>query len=92
MATEFDLRTVKCVIWDLDETFWKGTLSEEEVVPIEENINFVKSLNVKPKPETEGKKGFVCKVCSWIYEGETLPDDIVCPLCKHRAADFEPIG
>ena len=48
--------------------------------------------NVKPKPETEGKKGFVCKVCGWIYEGETLPDDIVCPLCKHGAADFEPIG
>ena len=48
--------------------------------------------NVKPKPETEGKKGFVCKVCGWVYEGDTLPDDIVCPLCKHGAADFEPIG
>ncbi|HBK03903.1 MAG TPA: flavodoxin [Clostridiales bacterium] len=48
--------------------------------------------SVKPKPETEGKKGFVCKVCGWIYEGDTLPDDIVCPLCKHGAADFEPIG
>ena len=48
--------------------------------------------NVKPKPETEGKTGYVCKVCGWVYEGETLPDDIVCPLCKHGAADFEPIG
>ncbi len=48
--------------------------------------------NVKPKPETEGKKGFVCKVCGWVYEGDTLPDDIVCPLCKHGAADFEPIA
>ena len=48
--------------------------------------------NVKPQPETEGKKGFVCKVCGWIYEGETLPDDIVCPLCKHGANDFEPIA
>lgn len=48
--------------------------------------------NVKPKPETEGKKGFVCKVCGYIYEGDTLPDDFVCPLCKHGAADFEPIG
>ena len=47
--------------------------------------------NVKPKPATEGKKGFVCKVCGWVYEGDTLPDDIVCPLCKHGAADFEPI-
>ncbi len=48
--------------------------------------------NVKPKPETEGKKGFVCKVCGYVYEGDTLPDDIVCPLCKHGAADFEPIA
>ena len=47
--------------------------------------------NVKPKPETEGKKGFVCKVCGYIYEGDELPDDIVCPLCKHGATDFEPI-
>ena len=47
--------------------------------------------NVKPKPQTEGKKGFVCKICGWIYEGDELPDDIVCPLCKHGAADFEEI-
>ncbi|MBE6974153.1 MAG: MBL fold metallo-hydrolase [Ruminococcaceae bacterium] len=48
--------------------------------------------NVKPQPQTEGKKGYVCKVCGWVYEGEELPDDIVCPLCKHGAADFEPIA
>ena len=47
--------------------------------------------NVKPKPATEGKKGYVCKVCGYVYEGDTLPEDIVCPLCKHGAADFEPI-
>ena len=48
--------------------------------------------SVKPKPQTEGKKGYVCKICGWVYEGEPLPDDIVCPLCKHGAADFEPIA
>ena len=47
--------------------------------------------NVKPKPNTEGKKGFVCKVCGYVYEGDELPEDIVCPLCKHGAQDFEPI-
>jgi len=47
--------------------------------------------NVKPRPQTEGKKGYVCKVCGYVYEGDTLPDDYVCPLCKHGAADFEPI-
>ncbi len=48
--------------------------------------------SVKPQPETAGKKGYVCKICGWVYEGEELPDDIVCPLCKHGAADFEPIA
>lgn len=47
--------------------------------------------HVKPKPETEGKKGFVCKVCGYVYEGDTLPEDFICPLCKHGAADFEEI-
>ena len=47
--------------------------------------------NVKPKPQTEGKKGYVCKICGYVYEGENLPDDFVCPLCKHGASDFEPI-
>lgn len=47
--------------------------------------------NVKPKPQTDGKKGFVCKVCGYVYEGDTLPDDFICPLCKHGAADFEEI-
>ena len=47
--------------------------------------------NVKPKPETEGKKGYVCKVCGYVYEGDVLPEDFVCPLCKHGSADFEEI-
>ncbi len=49
--------------------------------------------NVKPKPAAlEKKTGWVCKICGWVYEGETLPPDIVCPLCKHGAADFERIS
>ncbi|MBE6039245.1 MAG: MBL fold metallo-hydrolase [Anaerofustis stercorihominis] len=47
--------------------------------------------HVKPKPNTEGKTGYVCKTCGWIYEGEELPADIVCPLCNHGALDFEKI-
>ena len=47
--------------------------------------------NVKPKPDTAKKKGYVCKVCGYVYEGDELPEDIVCPLCKHGASDFEPI-
>ncbi|MBR6916610.1 MAG: flavin reductase [Clostridia bacterium] len=47
--------------------------------------------NVKPKPQVEGKKGYVCKICGYVYEGDELPEDFVCPLCKHGAVDFEPI-
>ncbi len=47
--------------------------------------------NVKPKPQTDGKKGYVCKICGYVYEGEELPEDFICPLCKHSAADFEEI-
>lgn len=47
--------------------------------------------NVKPKPASDGKKGYVCKVCGYVYEGDVLPEDFVCPLCKHGAADFEPL-
>lgn len=48
--------------------------------------------NVKPKPSTEQKKGYVCRICGYVYEGDTLPDDFICPLCKHPASDFEPIN
>ena len=69
------------------------TVTEARVMSDRETMSYTYYQNhVKPKPEAAGKKGFVCKVCGWIYEGETLPDDIVCPLCKHGAADFEPIG
>ena len=50
--------------------------------------------HIKPKPPVTGpkKKGFVCKICGYIYEGDTLPADFICPLCKHGADDFEPLG
>ncbi len=68
------------------------TVTEARVISDAETMTYTYyQNNVKPKPETEGKRGYVCKVCGYIYEGETLPDDIVCPLCKHGAADFEPI-
>ncbi|MBR3691897.1 MAG: flavin reductase, partial [Clostridia bacterium] len=68
------------------------TVTEARVLSDRETMTYTYyQENVKPKPETEGKKGFVCKVCGYIYEGESLPEDIVCPLCKHGAADFEPI-
>ena len=68
-------------------------VTEARVLTTNETMTYTYYQNrVKPQPETEGKKGYVCKVCGWVYEGEELPADIVCPLCKHGAADLEPIA
>ncbi|NLN56124.1 MAG: flavin reductase [Clostridiales bacterium] len=48
--------------------------------------------NIKPKPDkTQAKKGWRCKVCGYIYEGEELPPDYICPICKHGADAFEKL-
>ena len=68
------------------------SITEARTIDTKETMTYSYYHNkVKPKPDTDGKKGFVCKICGYVYEGDTLPDDIVCPLCKHGAADFEPI-
>lgn len=69
------------------------TVTEARVMSDKETMTYTYyQKNVKPKPQTAGKKGFVCVVCGYIYEGDTLPDDYICPLCKHGVADFEPIS
>ncbi len=68
------------------------SITESRVISDKETMTYsYYQKNVKPKPETEGKKGYVCKVCGYVYEGDELPDDFVCPLCKHGVADFEKI-
>ncbi len=47
--------------------------------------------SVKPKPQAKGKKGYVCTICGYVYEGENIPDDYICPLCKHPREDFEEL-
>lgn len=68
------------------------SVTEARVLSDRETMTYTYYQNhVKPKPQTEGKKGYVCKICGYIYEGDTLPEDFICPLCKHGAADFEKI-
>ncbi|MBQ1269021.1 MAG: flavin reductase [Clostridia bacterium] len=52
---------------------------------------YFKHIKPSPAPLDEDKKGFVCKICGYVYEGDTLPADYICPLCKHGAEDFEPL-
>ena len=68
------------------------SVTEARVLSDKNTMTYTYYLDhVKPAPETEGKAGFVCKICGWVYEGEELPEDIICPLCKHGAMDFEKI-
>lgn len=63
-------------------------LSDDKSVTYDYYHKNIKSAS--PKSDNK-KKGFICTVCGYIYEGDTLPDDFICPWCKHPASDFEPI-
>ena len=47
--------------------------------------------NIKPKTQVTEKKGWRCKICGYIYKGDVLPSDYICPVCKHGAVDFEKL-
>ncbi len=68
------------------------SVTEARVISDAETMTYTYyQKNVKPKPKTEGRRGWVCRVCGYVYEGDELPEDFVCPLCKHGVSDFEPI-
>ena len=70
-----------CFVTQMDE------LSDEDTM----TYNYYQR-NVKPKPQPQKKKGFVCKICGYVHEGDELPENFICPICKHPASDFEAIG
>lgn len=68
------------------------TITESRVMSTRATMTYdYYQSNVKPKPQVVEKTGYVCKVCGYIYEGDELPSDFVCPVCKHGAADFEKL-
>lgn len=74
-------------------TMFICSITEAKVINNDEAMTYAYyHKNVKPKPKTESKKGYVCKICGYVYEGENLPDDFICPVCKHPASDFEKIN
>lgn len=75
-------------------TLFIADVTESEVLSDDQSVTYdYYHKNIKSaKPESEQKKkGFICTVCGYIYEGDTLPDDFICPWCKHPASDFEPL-
>ncbi|MCL2294371.1 MAG: flavin reductase [Spirochaetes bacterium] len=83
VAETLEYETHTLFIADVTQTF---VLSTEASATYQYYFN-----NIKPKPQKpkDAKKGFVCKICGFVYEGDTLPADYVCPLCKHGPDDFE---
>ncbi len=68
------------------------SVTESAVVSDAESITYsYYHKNTKPKPQAPKAKGYVCKICGYVYEGHPLPEDFICPLCKHGAVDFEEI-
>ena len=53
---------------------------------------FIKPRKDASKAADEPKKGWICTICGYIYEGDPLPADFICPICKHPASDFEPLN
>ena len=74
-------------------TLFIGQLVASEILSDEPTVTYdFYQKNIKPKPEVSVKKtGWRCKICNYIYEGENLPADFICPWCKHGAEDFERI-
>jgi flavorubredoxin/flavin reductase (DIM6/NTAB) family NADH-FMN oxidoreductase RutF len=85
VSESFDYGTHTLFIADVTRAF---TLSDDPSVTYQYYFD-----NIKPKPQApkENKKGFVCKICGYVHEGDTLPDGFICPLCKHGVEDFELI-
>lgn len=73
-------------------TMFIGQLTYAECLSDCETVTYdYYQKNIKPKPEAVKKSGWRCKICGYVYEGETLPEDYICPLCKHGTVDFEKI-
>ncbi len=74
-------------------TLFLADVTDGEVLSDAESITYSyyqKHVKTAPK-DAEKKKGFICSVCGYIYEGDTLPEDFICPWCKHPASDFNPL-
>jgi len=73
-------------------TMFKADIVNGEVLGNAESLTYAYyHQHIKPKPQGEQKHGYRCNICGYIHEGDTLPEDFICPLCKHGAKDFVKI-
>jgi len=78
---------------DIDtHTMFIALMTHGEVISDTTSVTYAYyHKNIKPKPDKSTSMGYRCRICNYIYEGEPLPEDFICPLCKHGAKDFEKI-
>ena len=92
----FDVKVTQTVDMG-SHTMFIGTVEDMEVLADIPSVTYTYYLeNIKPKPEAvgktdEGKTIWRCTICGYEYVGEELPDDYICPICKHPASDFEKV-
>lgn len=75
-------------------TLFTAEVTDAEIITDDTSVTYdyyQKNIKAANPPKTEGKKGFICTVCGYIYEGSTLPEDFICPVCKHGAEAFKPL-
>lgn len=79
---------------DLDtHTMFIAELVEADVLSDKPTVTYdFYQKNIKPKTTNNVKQGWRCRICGYVYEGEVLPPDYICPICKHGAVDFEKIN
>lgn len=71
-------------------TMFLADVTDAKVLDAEPSVTYTYyQQNIKPAPQPAKKAGWVCKICGYVYEGEELPEDYICPICKHPASDFE---
>ena len=79
-------------------TLFIADVTEAKILSQEPSVTYAYYFaHIKPKPlpaamSDAPKKGWICKICGFIYEGEELPPDYICPICKHGVQDFEKLG
>ena len=73
-------------------TLFLADVTDAEVLSDDPSVTYsYYQQHIKPTPAKTAKKGYICTVCGYIYEGDPLPEDFICPLCKHPASDFKPL-
>ena len=74
-------------------TMFKAEIVDGEALSNVESVTYsYYQQHIKPKPQTAPKSGHRCKICNFVYEGDVLPGDFICPICKHGVNDFEKIA